>query len=269
MRSTPTKVATASLLLGCLLSASVLGQSGRLRALPVRNSAREHGPVVSIGDAYYGNGHGESYQVLVPMVGIGCFGETFPVLGLQPEQGGWSHEATSFSSMGRMPSAASNEQLQPNRSKAIEKKSDKEDGSQQLMSRQARRAQLAAHEWKAQVHVYRSTRSLDLSGKTARDAEPLFWKGYRAYFEQRLEEAYPFFEAATQLNDQDARFWYFRALTEVQLGQTHQAITSLKQAVELHERGLPTRETISLTLERVQGEPRNWIRYALEAERAK
>jgi hypothetical protein len=138
----------------------------------------------------------------------------------------------------------------------------------QLTSRAAGRPAGLAREAEAGAKVRRAAKAIDLRGLTAKDAEPMFWKGCRLYWDGQHAEALPLFEAATQLNDQDARFWYFRSLAESALGQAKQAGESARQGAELHLRGLPSRDAISQALERVQGEPRAALRRALDARRA-
>jgi tetratricopeptide (TPR) repeat protein len=111
-------------------------------------------------------------------------------------------------------------------------------------------------------------KTLDLRGLTANDAEGLFWKGYRQYWQSEHEDALTYFEAATELFDEDARFWYYRALAETVLGMTREADISLRHAADLHLRGRPSMEAISQALERVQGEARMYLREALDARRS-
>lgn len=200
---------------------------------------------------WLGGGYGEGFSVFVPAIGTGCFGETFPVLMLVPEGGtgaaaGYGSAAPADDLPATMP---------PADDKAADDSGDK---LLQLTSRSAGRTKVSRGEAKA----------IDRRGLTASDAEPMFWKGCRMYWDGQHAEALARFEAATQLHDQDARFWYFRSLAESALGQARRAEASAKQAAELHLRGLPSQDTIRQALERVQGEPRARLRQALEAQRA-
>src|SRR5262249_24160480 len=108
----------------------------------------------------------------------------------------------------------------------------------------------------------------DVRGRTAADASRLFWKGYGLYWQGKYGEALVLFEAAVQVNDKDARFWYYRSLSESAISQVAQAGTSLEKAVDLHARGLPEQEKISQALERVQGPSRLKLREALDLHRS-
>ncbi len=109
---------------------------------------------------------------------------------------------------------------------------------------------------------------LDLRGLTAKDAERLFWAGCKYYWQGEYDEALAHVDAATELFADDARFWYYRSLSEAALGLEKRAESSLRQAVQLHLRGLPSAAAISQALERVQGEPRMRLREALDAAQA-
>jgi hypothetical protein len=205
----------------------------------------------SLVGAVSANGYGEGFSVFVPAIGTGCFGETFPVLMLVPEGGTGAAEGYG--------SAAPADGLPATMPPADEKATDDSgDKLLQLTSRSAIRTKVSRGEAKA----------IDLRGLTASDAEPMFWKGCRMYWDGQYAEALARFEAATRLQGQDARFWYFRSLAESALGQAKTAEASAKQGAELQMRGLPSQDTIRQALERVQGEPRARLRQALEAQRA-
>ena len=70
-----------------------------------------------------------------------------------------------------------------------------------------------------------------------------------------------------RLDDKDARYWYYRSLTESAMGEALQAKVSLLKAVDLHARNLPDAGKIGEALERVQGHSRMKIREALDLHR--
>src|SRR5262249_41579908 len=61
----------------------------------------------------------------------------------------------------------------------------------------------------ALVAILRQRESLSTQGLAGGDAPELFWKGYRLYWQRDYTEALRYFEAATRLADNDARFWYY------------------------------------------------------------
>lgn len=108
---------------------------------------------------------------------------------------------------------------------------------------------------------------LDVAGLTVNDAELLFCRGVRSYWNGQHSESLQRLEAATKIADNDARYWYFRSLSERAAGETTAAETSLRRAAKLHVQGLPRADVIGLALERVQGEERSRFARAVEAAR--
>jgi tetratricopeptide (TPR) repeat protein len=92
-----------------------------------------------------------------------------------------------------------------------------------------------------------------------RDADAIFWRGYELYWAGRYEEALELFDEAVEARGDDARYWYYRALTEKVLGIADEAAESVKQAIELRRLGKPGLDLIGLALERVQGPDRAFI----------
>ena len=61
--------------------------------------------------------------------------------------------------------------------------------------------------------------NLDDGIQGLRDAKPdegdrLFWVGYRSYWQGDYDKALVSFDGAVRIDDRDARFWYYKALTE-------------------------------------------------------
>lgn len=227
-------------------------------------------------DPWNGGYPREGFNVMIQGIGTGCFGETFPVLMMVPGGpppwgagsglgGGWAGPADNLpESM----SPTNGPDLPPTTMPpADEQATEGGNGLTQLTSRSGRTAGLA-REAEVGAKMRRGSRAIDLRGLAAKDAEPMFWKGYRLYWDGQHAEALPLFEAATQLQDQDARFWYFRSLAESALGQAKKAEESARQGADLQLRGLPSQAAISQALERVQGESRAALRRALDARRA-
>jgi tetratricopeptide (TPR) repeat protein len=103
---------------------------------------------------------------------------------------------------------------------------------------------------------------IDVTGLKARDAPALFWRGYSLFWQRDYEAALGYLEAATKLADGDARYWYYRALAERQMGKSEEAARSLQRGVKVHRENRRNDAAIGLALERVQGPSRAWIRYA-------
>ena len=55
----------------------------------------------------------------------------------------------------------------------------------------------------------------------AEEAERLFWVGYRSYWQGDYDKALVSFDGAVRIDDRDARFWYYKALTELRTRQLH------------------------------------------------
>jgi hypothetical protein len=96
------------------------------------------------------------------------------------------------------------------------------------------------------------TRGLKTTG------QELYWHGYKLYWESDYAEAWKYFEAATRMAD-DARYWYYRALSERALGD-EAARESLLRGAELERQGKPHGDQVGLALERIQGPVRTWLR---------
>ena len=238
------------------------------------------------GHDYINNG---PFGWLSPGMATGCFGERYPILQLNmPEGAGYGNEVGGYGNSWTAPPGWDKGGVKPGKkgmempgkkglqkpdAKEIEKRDGEElelPGLHQLMSRNRDGSSRKADREAAisgKLGRVAGTK-LDLRGLSAKDAERLFWQGCRYYWQGETEEALAHVEAATELFENDARFWYYRSLAEAALGQDRRAGASLKQAVDLHLRGLPAASSISQALERVQGEPRMQLRQALEQARA-
>jgi tetratricopeptide (TPR) repeat protein len=83
-----------------------------------------------------------------------------------------------------------------------------------------------------------------------------FWRGdYSAALEQ--------FRSAVAADDHDARFWYFKGLTEQRLSLNQQALDSLATGAKLEIQGYPGRAILYRSLERVQGAERLALKEAV------
>jgi tetratricopeptide (TPR) repeat protein len=99
---------------------------------------------------------------------------------------------------------------------------------------------------------------LDTAGWKAQDSDLLLWQGIRAYHDRNYVDAWKTLEAVNRLTPRDARAWYFRALAERALGDVSAAEQSRQQGRKAEGAGMLIE--LARALERVQGEPRRWLR---------
>jgi tetratricopeptide (TPR) repeat protein len=112
--------------------------------------------------------------------------------------------------------------------------------------------------------VVSAPRRPDVRALKPQDALDLYLRGRALYFQRNYREALTSLEAAISVTEDDARFWYFKALCELALRDRTAAARSLDQAVALHRQGKPRADQIGLALERIQGPTRTFLRQALE-----
>jgi tetratricopeptide (TPR) repeat protein len=91
------------------------------------------------------------------------------------------------------------------------------------------------------------------------DPDLLFWRGYKLYWQREYPAALETFTAAIEGRDDDARYWYYRALAERALGLQADAINSLRQAALWRSRNSPAPDALFGSLERVQGPDRLFL----------
>jgi hypothetical protein len=87
-------------------------------------------------------------------------------------------------------------------------------------------------------------------------AEQHFFRGQKWYFSGRFAQAESEFARAVYHDAQDARFWYFLGLAQLGQGQPVRAEESFQSGSKQERLNRPTSRVIGLSLERVQGEPR-------------
>jgi hypothetical protein len=103
-----------------------------------------------------------------------------------------------------------------------------------------------------------------VDGLRAADAPKMFWLGYRLFWQGEYEAAWRQFDGAARLADDDARYWYFKALAEQALGREDDAVKSRRRGAELQAVAKPSAEAVGRALERVQGPQRMWLREGLD-----
>lgn len=99
-----------------------------------------------------------------------------------------------------------------------------------------------------------------LKGKRAADAPGLFWAGVGRYFQRDHTEALAYLTAATTLDTGDARYWYYRSLSERALGDATAARLSARRGAALEAMQPGQAEPVRTALERVQGPTRTFLR---------
>ena len=90
-------------------------------------------------------------------------------------------------------------------------------------------------------------------------AERLFGTGTRLYFAHQFAEAEAQLVESAKNNPNDARTYYFLALSRLPQGKIALAQEDLQHAVALEQQGLPDRATVNSCFERIQGPERQWI----------
>jgi hypothetical protein len=99
--------------------------------------------------------------------------------------------------------------------------------------------------------------------RRAKDPSALYWRARSLYWQGDVEMALALLIRATELDAQDARYWYFRALAERALGQIRMAKYSALRAEALKILHRPDETEIGLALERVQGAERRFLNEAV------
>lgn len=97
----------------------------------------------------------------------------------------------------------------------------------------------------------------------AKEPSALYWRARTFYWQGDVEIALALLIRAIELNAQDARYWYFRALAERALGQMEMAKYSARRAEALKILHRPDETEIGLALERVQGAERRFLNEAV------
>jgi hypothetical protein len=92
-----------------------------------------------------------------------------------------------------------------------------------------------------------------------RDALVCYTRGRAAYLRRDYGEARAYLTHAVKRNDQDARFWYFKALAELAMDRRDLADQSAQRGKDLAARNLPAAEPIRLALEGVPASARQFL----------
>jgi hypothetical protein len=97
----------------------------------------------------------------------------------------------------------------------------------------------------------RLPREDELTDDYPRDALTCYNLGRQAYLKRDYIAARAYLTHAVKLDDQDARFWYIKALAELALERQPLARASAQRGMDLQARGLPGAESIAAALQRV------------------
>ena len=110
------------------------------------------------------------------------------------------------------------------------------------------------------VSITRSAGSISAQERAIADG--LFRSGCQAYWDGQHQRALDRLRLARDLNEGDARLWYFTGFAQSALGQREAAIASLARAVQLHAKQ-PRDRSILEALQRIQGPQRAELQLAL------
>jgi len=95
-----------------------------------------------------------------------------------------------------------------------------------------------------------------------REPGDLYVRGVQAYGYGDYQEALDLLSVAVQLDSQDARYWYYKALTERALGEQTAAGESARRGAALELLGKADPTQTGVALERAQGGERQFLRAA-------
>ncbi len=96
------------------------------------------------------------------------------------------------------------------------------------------------------------------------DAASLYARGVQYYWDGEYDFAIQLFTRAVSLKRNDSVIWYFKALTELTLGDREEAINSARRGAALDLINQGSQRRVSEALERVQGRDRTFLRSALD-----
>ena len=99
-----------------------------------------------------------------------------------------------------------------------------------------------------------------------RTATSLFQEGVSFYWHGDAATALDLIMTAVERDPQDAAAWYFKALTERSLGRLTEAKESVLRGAALETLNRPATSPLGVTLERVQGPDRQFLRSAMTAD---
>jgi hypothetical protein len=109
------------------------------------------------------------------------------------------------------------------------------------------------------IEAYQERQAILARLSVAREPSPLYWRARTFYWQGDAEMALALLTRAIELNPQDARYWYFRALAQRALGEMEMAKDSARRAAAWKVLRRPDETQIGLALERVQGAERRFL----------
>jgi hypothetical protein len=92
-----------------------------------------------------------------------------------------------------------------------------------------------------------------------KDALECYQRGRSAYLRRDYSNAGAYLAHAVKLNDQDARFWYFKGLAELARYDEKHAKISVLRGKSLEARSMPAQEKVQLSLKGVPEEAREFL----------
>jgi hypothetical protein len=92
-----------------------------------------------------------------------------------------------------------------------------------------------------------------------RSSESMFGRGLASFSRHQYRDSLQEFEQAIEIANFDARYWYFKALCELKIGNLADAGHSRTIAQKLEALGYPSRKEVARSLETIQGSDRRWL----------
>jgi len=103
-------------------------------------------------------------------------------------------------------------------------------------------------------------RPVQVSGRANEEvAGNAYGAGYELYWSGHQNEALSAFKNALNYSNGDARYWYYKGLSELALGDDQAAHASFSQGVRLELRNMPDSQTVGVALVRLQGPVRRHL----------
>ncbi|MGI9519585.1 MAG: tetratricopeptide repeat protein, partial [Pirellulaceae bacterium] len=104
--------------------------------------------------------------------------------------------------------------------------------------------------------ITRSRRAMSPRNVNPMLASQFFGVGFDAYWKGDYFKALKYLDHGLQASDRDARLWYYKGFTEIELGRQHEALASLAEAVRVQLAHPTQNRRVAQALERIQGDAR-------------
>ena len=88
-----------------------------------------------------------------------------------------------------------------------------------------------------------------------------------SFFAGHYEKAIEYLDTGLTLGNHDARLYYLRCLANNRLGQPLNARADFEKAIQQEMSGIPGKQTVNDSLQRIQGFERLWLEELREGKR--